>query len=387
MTVLPRPALEISPHALPVHPAPLHLGFLSPHNALDRRSFSGTAFHAAAALAAHRDIQLHLIGPHHRKPKRTDRLFYRNPPAPHITANDLTGLDVVVGLVATGLLDQLHQISTIPTLHITDATPQFLRDTYGWDIPSEADDIEARVTQQAVISLYSSRYMAQRACRELSIPPRKSGYAPFGVNLTSSPETCATKPPLEVLELLFVGTNWARKGGDIALAAVAHLTASGQPCRLHVVGRLPDHLRGHPDVCAHGFLDKNRPRDRTRLARLYEQSHLLILPTRGDCTPMVIGEAMAFGTPVLAADTGGIREMVGTQGAGLVLAQTAAPADWARTIAQLCRSPQALETASWAAFQQTRTQFSWTRWADQVVAETQDCLSAPAPQNFVRRVA
>lgn len=64
--------------------------------------------------------------------------------------------------------------------------------------------------------------------------------------------------------------------------------------------------RGTRRLLALEFLDKNRPKDAARLSALYAEAHLLLLPSRADCTLTVIAEAMAHGTPVLATDVGGI---------------------------------------------------------------------------------
>ena len=78
---------------------------------------------------------------------------------------------------------------------------------------------------------------------------------------------------------------------------------------------------------------------------------------------MVIAEAMALGTPVLATDTGGIAEMIGG-GAGRCLPMAATPGDWAETIVAMTRDPDAFAMMSDAARDRARTRYSWDIWAD-----------------------
>ena len=66
----------------------------------------------------------------------------------------------------------------------------------------------------------------------------------------------------------------------------------------------------------HGFVSKASQAGSHTLHELFARSHFLILPTRADCTPVVIPEACSFGLPVLTSDVGGIPTIVqnGTNG-------------------------------------------------------------------------
>ena len=343
---------------------PLRIGLLTHHNPYDRRAFSGTVYFAAKALEQNPDVALSILGPH-RPPHPLDRLLRRK--SPRITLNDvsLDGLDAVVGLVASHLLDPLlAQAPDIPVIHVTDATPAFLRDVYGWNVPLEADASETRVAAKASATVYSSEVMANRAAADLGLPGFRPGVVPFGVNIDTLPKAPARKPSLNKLHLLFVGLDWQRKGGDIAVAALNRLRAAGVDAHLTIVGRCPPAVLQNPAVTYLGFLNKNRTRDAARLNALYARSHLLVLPSRGDCTPMVVTEAMAFGTPVIGSDVGGIGAMIGGAGAGRVMAPDATPEDWFRAICDCTANIEAYRMMSDAAFDRTRTTLSWTRWAD-----------------------
>lgn len=360
---IPLPALKAMHPSLPVSPEPLEIGLLSPHNVFDRLSFSGTAYQAHQALLHEAGLNIRHLGPQHRPHFRLDRILRRPPPAPTLDGVNLGGLDAVVGLVATPLLKSFAQRSPLPFLHVTDATPGFLRDTYGWKIPQQADRNEAFVTARAALSVYSSSAMATRARREFGLPRARTQTVPFGINLDTLPDNCPRKPALSHVNLLFVGVEWARKGGDIAVAALDRLIASGQSASLTLVGRVPAALTSHPNVHVVGFLNKNRPRDRAKLTRLYRQAHVMMLPTRGDCTPMVIAEAMAHGTPVLATDTGGTAELIGASGAGNVLPLAATAQDWAQAVRKITSSDAQYALMSDAAFDRAHNKYTWAAWA------------------------
>lgn len=355
--------MTVQPRSLASH-RPLKLGYLSPHNPFDRQSFSGTSHFAAKALSALPDVSLRVLGPH--RPRRfLDRIAMPRP----LKVEDLNldGLDAVIGITATSLLREIQdRFREIPTVHVTDATPRYLRRAYGWAVPKTADRIEARVAARALLTAYSSQCIADRAREDLGLTELSPVAIPFGVNLEGLPESCPLKPNDGTLRLLFVGLDWVRKGGDVAIAALDQLRASGRNVELTVVGRVPPNLGKHPCVVQVGFLDKNQPAQEEIICDLYRQSHLLLLPSRGDCAPMVVAEAMAYGTPVIASDTGGIRDLLGGAGCGRLLPQSASPESWATAIADLTDDSEAYRMISEACFERAESR-SWQVWAKELV--------------------
>lgn len=348
----------------------LRLGLLTPHNPFDRGTFSGTPYFAARALEAREDIELHVLGSY-RPPNSLDRLksklLRRRTAMPEPRLEELGGiadLDMVLGLVATPLLGRLAASHDVPYLHVTDATPAFLRDSYGWDVPADVDALEAQVARGATANVYSSDYMAERAEEELSLRERPLSI-PFGINFDRVLETCPQKSVDGTVHLLFVCSDWQRKGGDLALAALDKLSAMGVCARLTIVGQAPEQCRANPQVTYLGYLDKNRPAEARKLAALYRAAHLLILPTRADCTPMVVAEAMAHGTPVLASNTGGMATLVAA-GTGTLLDLAAGPRDWAEAIHWMIDDPVYYAKASQRAFKHAQTHLTWDAWAQDI---------------------
>lgn len=345
---------------------PLQIGFLSPHNPYDSRNFSGTPYFALHALEAAPGLSVRVLGDY-RPPRLLDKLRRHPSGIPDVGAMDVTGLDAVVGLVASDLLDDLlTRHPGLPALHVTDATPDFLRDAYGWRVPAEADAVETSVAGRAARVIYSSPEIAARAPADLGIPGLRTEVAPFGVNLRTLPRDCPAKPALRPLNLLFVGLDWERKGGDIAVAALDRLRAKGIAAHLTIVGRCPDRHRQHPGITYAGFLNKNRTRDLAKLTRLYTEAHLLLLPSRADCTPMVMAEAMAHGTPVVATDTGGTGSLLGGSGTGRLMPLHATPDDWAEMVTDLTRDPAEYAHLSDASFERARAALSWESWAARI---------------------
>lgn len=360
---------------------PARVGLLTPHNPHDRTSFSGTAHHVMRALASRPDIALTVLGGH-RPMRPGDRLLRRflSPRPRPLGPVDTAGLDLVVGLTATHLLDGMAAGSRVPYIHVTDAVPSFLRDIYGWDIPSDADEREGRVIARSVLTVYSSRYMARRAARDFPASATgRTAVVPFGVNFDDLPEAVPAKADLGTVRLLWVGTAWERKGGPLAVAALDALRATGVSAQLVLAGDVPGGaLRAHPGVTVAGFLDKNRPRDRERLSRLFAEAHLFILPTRADCTPMVVAEANAHGTPCLVTDVGGVTSLVDEGRNGATLDPAAGPREWARAIRALTRDPDKHAGLCRASLEHARNRLSWDSWARDLSTLIHGCSASAA---------
>lgn len=357
----------------------LKLGFLSPHNPYDRRSFSGTTFFAAQALAQNPDIDLRILG-NHRPPSFYDRFLKRSEGNFTLSEHDCDGLDAVIGLVATPLLQDLIRIRPdLPFLHVTDATPTFLRDVYGWRVPAGADARETFVASRATCTVYSSHCMAMRAPDDLRLPDLRAKTAFFGINMESLPQDIPQKPGLDRLDLLFVGTDWIRKGGDIAVATLNSLRTGGHNAHLTVVGNCPSQHRDNPNITCVGFLNKNRPADARRMAKLYADAHLLLLPSRGDCTPMVVAEAMAHGTPVVATHTGGISELLGGSGAGHLMPMFSSAQSWAEAILDATANDTGYALLSEASFDRAHAALTWTRWSESVTDHLLEAVRKVAP--------
>ncbi len=105
------------------------------------------------------------------------------------------------------------------------------------------------------------------------------------------------------VRILFVGGDFQRKGGTDLLEAAACL---GQAVELDVVTSASvEPPRGI--VCRmHRGLAPQSP----EIARLYRAADIFALPSRGDCFPQAVAEALASGLPIVASSTGAIPEMV-----------------------------------------------------------------------------
>jgi D-inositol-3-phosphate glycosyltransferase len=190
--------------------------------------------------------------------------------------------------------------------------------------------------------------------------------------------------------MLFVGRLQPLKGPDVAirtLAALApHLPDDGIPTRLIIVGGPSGDGHGTVDPPALrrlaaelGVADRVAllaPRPHSELAALYRAADVLLMPSRSESFGLVALEAQACGTPVVAADVGGLRDIVSAGGGTLVGDHD--PQAYARAAAPYLASPRTRSEASDAAVAGAR-QFSWHRMADQTLDLYRSVLAEPVP--------
>lgn len=343
----------------------MRLGFVCNHNPLDKRTFSGTAYYMFHSLKKNPDCSIKLIG-NYRYPNRIlDRFLPQKRGIDQISSKSFEDLDVILSLVSTDLVPEVAKVTDVPVVHITDATPAFLREFYGYEVPKDRDDGERRAIESAALVYYSSDFMMEKAADDFgSAIKNKTAACPWGANLDILPKASTEKPPLKPLRLLFIGTNWERKGGDIAVEALRVLRARGIPAELHLVGAATEEAKQVEGVFVHGYLNKNRQSHRKRLQKLLQESHFFLLPTRADCTPMVVAEVNSYSIPVLISDVGGIGSLMKPGENGEMMSPHASGQDYADKITALIEDPEEYKALSHSSFDHYNNRLSWHAWAD-----------------------
>lgn len=134
-----------------------------------------------------------------------------------------------------------------------------------------------------------------------------------GVDLTLFPfgATRSVETEARPVRVLFVGGDFARKGGPLLLACMRD--GLGERCELHLVTTQP--VPPAPGVYVHHGLGPNDP----RLVDLYRQADIFVLPTFADCLAVVLGEAMAAGLPVVTTCVGAQPEAVQDGRSGIII--------------------------------------------------------------------
>ena len=233
----------------------------------------------------------------------------------------------------------------VPWFVWTDATVPCLFKLYpGYDRWSkksshEALQSELGAAQRATALIYSSKWAADSAVADLGADPTKVHVVPFGANLTEPPDragalAAAAKRTDKKIILLFAGVQWARKGGEKALAvAKAMADRSIVPVELRILGLtdqpIAEEMRAN--VAWLGRISKDTPEGMRRIEAEFAQAHYLLLPTVADCTPIVFAEASAYALPVVTHEVGGTAcQIVHGENGGLFSLSTSAGemAEW-----------------------------------------------------------
>src|SRR5205085_1517129 len=180
----------------------------------------------------------------------------------------------------------------------------------------EGHALERTALERCALAVYSSKWAAERAESVYGLPADRIATVSWGANLKDVPsddevaELISARPP-RPCRLVFVGSEWSRKGGPTAVAVTAALNEAGIQSELIVIGchpKIDSAAAGY--VRTLGYLDKRRENENEAFRRELARSHFLILPTHADCTPLAIAEAASFGVPTLASAIGGIPGVV-----------------------------------------------------------------------------
>jgi glycosyltransferase involved in cell wall biosynthesis len=225
--------------------------------------------------------------------------------------------------------------------------------------------LDRNAVTRADAVVFSSRWAADGAIVHYDADPARLHVVPFGANL--APRCPFERPTVPTpLRVLLVARDWHRKGGDVAVGALHALHRAGIAAELVICGATPSPPISWDNVHVVGYLDRSQPQDSQRLAELYKGATVLVLPSRADCSPIVVCEAAAFSLPVIASAVGGIPELVIDGATGTVLPTNASPDDYAAAIGATVSNDGHYGAMARTARQRYEECLNWSTWAQAV---------------------
>jgi glycosyltransferase involved in cell wall biosynthesis len=234
----------------------------------------------------------------------------------------------------------------------------------------QGEQLERTALSKCLLAIYTSDWAARSAQNDYKVPPKRIAVVPFGASVpakhSESEIACFIERRIgTICKLLFIGVDWQRKGGPLAVEIVQSLNDMGIKSELHVVGCRPP--AGLPDyVKSHGFISKRSDRGRKVLDELYQTATFFVLPTQADCVPVVLAEASAYGLPILSTAVGGVSTVVEDNVSGRTFPLTGSATEYCDYIISLLRSPDRYRQTSLAALHRYQKMLNWKAAGERV---------------------
>jgi glycosyltransferase involved in cell wall biosynthesis len=231
--------------------------------------------------------------------------------------------DAIWSQVALPLLP--HLLATAPSrrapvFYAIDCTPALLfrLGPHYRAVTADPASAKGRVTTAAYRAFFRrcagllpwSAWAARSMIDDYGAEPAKVHVLPPGID-TDRWRPSKEPAPAEKVRLLFVGADFARKGGPLLLNLYRRFLRDS--CDLSLVTR--EDVGNEPGVTVH----RGYAPDDIGLVRLFQSSDILVIPTLADCFSMAAIEAMACGLPVVTTSVGGIPEIVADGTTGLLV--------------------------------------------------------------------
>ncbi|MBE9137507.1 glycosyltransferase family 4 protein [Nodosilinea sp. LEGE 07088] len=279
--------------------------------------------------------------------------------------------------------------TSLPTVLWTDALMGSLVDFYPHlTNPCPETRRHLHAMEQAAIDrcdriILTSGWAAQSAMTLYDLPADKIRIIPRGASHAQDlaqpeVESIIQQRPEGPCRLLFLGVNWERKGGPLALEVAQLLNRQGLETELWVVGCQPKTSGELPSfVRPYGFIDRATPAGEAQFAQLLNSAHFLIFPTQADTFGVAISEANAAGLPCVAAAVGGIPTVVQADINGRCFAVDATAQAYADYIAASMADPARYQSLALSAWQHYRQHLSWEAAQTRVWGYLQELIEGP----------
>ncbi|HWR32160.1 MAG TPA: glycosyltransferase family 4 protein [Chitinophagaceae bacterium] len=365
----------------------MKIGFASRLNPLDKRSWSGTTYYTYQQINKNCEVEIFnfkwtwQVREWLTMQKSLNRkLFKKNTAVEFLRSyakyfsrqlqKELKKKPVDVLFVSASSQFIAYLETDIPVIYMTDATFQQLQGYYPYFSNlakynvQQGIELDKKAFLKTAHCMLASEWNKNSAINDYGIDTNKISVVPCGANLDKIP--AATELNMDAsgqCRLLFLGVEWARKGGDIALETFRLLKQKGANPYLHVIGCVPPFdITTEKNITVIPFLDKNNPGDFDQLHQILLQTDFLLLPTRAECAGVVFSEASAYGIPSITTDTGGVTTYVKNGVNGFALPVQAGADVYAEKIGQLYADKQAMQNLKLSSRKYYEENLNWDSW-------------------------
>jgi len=365
----------------------MKIGFAGRWNPMEKKAWSGTYFYAYQAIKKRAAVQAFyynwpwLLRERLIFEKQLQKLNNKKVAVEFLRSyaqwfskqleKDLrrTKLDILFVPAAPQLVAYCK--TDVPVVYMADATFQQLQGYYDSFSNLAAYNIrqgialDKRTFENASHCMLASEWAKQSAVEDYHIPAHKLTVAPLGANIDIIPGKGELKKEKnKICQLLFLGVEWERKGGQVALDTLEALNRSGLRAQLTIIGCVPPVPVDKTTVTIIPFLNKNNSSEAGRLYHILRNSDLLLLPTKAECAGVVFCEASAFGLPSITTDTGGVNTYVQNGVNGFTLPLNAAAADYATLIQELLEDKPAYQLLCASSRNKFEETLNWDCWGE-----------------------
>ena len=215
---------------------------------------------------------------------------------------------------------------------------------------------EEAVSNRMTAVFTFSEYLRQSFIRDYHVPEAKVFNVGGGINLSTFPEPDPAKD-YTANRILFIGTQFERKGGPQLLEAFRIVRQSIPNAELRIVG--PAIVSGlPPGAVAHGHLSKTSAADAEKLEALFRDSTLFALPSLYEPFGIAPLEAMLYGIPCVVTDAWALAESVTPGRTGALVEKGSVP-DLAAKLIQMLTDPERLRKMGREGREQVLARYTW----------------------------
>lgn len=361
---------------------------MTTYDAMDIGTWSGSGYYIAQSLK-NKSLLLAYIGPLREKYSLLfkgkqylyNRLFnkrYLRDREPlilkdyaHQVSRRLSGINIDI-VFSPGTIPIAYLECDQPIVFWTDATFAGMINFYpNWSnlckgTIKNGNAMERSALNRCRLAIYSSEWAAQTAVDYYKIDRSKVKVVPYGANIECNRSfddirKIVNARPSNKCKLLFLGVDWLRKGGDIALEIAKELNKSGLETELTIVGCQPAIDEPMPNfVRSLGFISKSKERGLNKIISLLAESHFLILPSRAEAFGIVFCEANSFGVPCLSTNVGGIPTVIKDGLNGKTFSKDANITEYCTYISNLFSNYSQYKNLALSSFNEYQFRLNWS---------------------------